>query len=152
MIERHAKKNAIPAQHLTTEILATATLFLILNVAACKVFSPLSSSEWNFEAVYVDSVTAPDSGAVNVPFSIRIKGNLPDPSWTFDHFELFTEQSTLTIKPIGKQNLRSGAVPQVLVSFEEAVSYTPTQVGSLTIKVLGRAQTLTQEVTVTNRT
>jgi hypothetical protein len=152
MKEPHAKKNAIPTRHPTAKILTAAALSFILNIAACTLFCPLSSSDWSFEAVYVDSVTAPDSSTVNVPFSIRIKGNLPDPSWKFDHFELFTEQSTLSITPIGKQNLRAGAVPQVLISYEEEISYTPTQIGSLTIKVVGRAETLSREVTVTERT
>ena len=126
----------------------TIVLLLFLNITGCKIFSPLSPSSWNLETVYVEGLTIPDSSKVNVSFQIRIQGSFPDPSWEFDHFELFMEESLLTIKPIGKKNLQAESVAQVLIPFEEETSFTPRRIGLLKVSVVGKIKTFQKNVTI----
>ena len=154
MKKNRNKKNISPGAFHEQKIFS-AFLLILICITGCNITNPNFSKNDRFytalETVFVEGIDVPDSVTVNESFRIRITGNLPDPSWEFDHFELFTIETTLTIHPIGRQNTDADVVAQVLVPFDEATSFTPTQIGMLKIEVIGRVKTVEANVTVVNQ-
>ena len=126
-------------------IIISLVLFLF---SGCNLITPLEETTDNFESIYIENVTVPDSVFLDQPFDITVTGYLPDPSWVFDHFELLDLQNNLTIKPIGKQDLTNEVFLQMLVSFEENAVFTPIRKGLLSIKVIGKNKTIRKTVII----
>ena len=122
-------------------------LFLILAIGCHLVTGPVENRGL-FEMVYVDRMAAPDSAIVDTPVTVTVWGNLPDPSWDFDHFELYFETRSLTVGVFGKKSDVEAVAAQVLVPFEKDLSFTPERVETLIIRVIGKNDTLSTTLTV----
>jgi hypothetical protein len=124
-----------------------SVLFLILTNGCRMVTGPVENLGL-FELVYVDRMAAPDTAALAMPVTITVYGNLPDPSWCFDHFELVLQPLSLDVGVFGKKEDVELVAAQVLVPFEKTLSFTPDHVGTLTIRVIGKNDTLSTTMTV----
>ena len=123
-----------------------ALVFFLFQNSCRSVTDPADSI--TYEAVYVDSLIVADTVSAGIPVVVRIKGGLPDPSWTFDHFDIRTDYSTVYVQPIGKKNPSTGPVPQVIIPYDEAFKFTFFRTGQRTIMAIGRVNTLIKRITI----
>jgi len=132
-------------------VLAMVLFIFIGLTIGCKVGDPTSPEPYSYDKVYITAVSVQDTVEVDTSFPIKIEGDLPDPSWEFDHFDLFPESSILTITPIGKKDLSVEVTLTVVVPFEKTISYQANNIGLMQIHVIGRTRTLVSEVMVINK-
>jgi len=123
------------------------TCFMIFSGGACRrIIEP--GNGYTYEAVYVDSLLVPETVPSDTPVVIRIKGGLPDPSCTFDRFDISTDYANVYVEPIGKQEPNPGVVPQVIVPYDESFKFTFFRPGPRTIHAIGRVNTLTKRIII----
>jgi hypothetical protein len=125
-----------------------ALVLTLVLIAGCHLVTGLVENRGLFEMVYVERMAAPDSAVIDTPVTVTVWGNLPDPSWDFDHFELYFEMRSLTVGVFGKKSDVEAVAAQVLVPFEKDLSFTPEREGILTIRVIGKNDTLMTTLTV----
>ena len=133
-------------------ILVYALCILLLSVSgqACRrVLDPWSPG-LSYGKVYVDSVQVADSAVVFTPVTIRVRGGMPDPSWSFDDFIISTNGFEVRVQPIGKHDLNAGIVPMVIVAYDESFPFIFLRSGNWTIRVEGRTRTLETSLVITD--
>lgn len=72
---------------------------------------------------------------------INVRGNLPTPAYTFDHFDIQVKGNVIEITPLAKYDSNK-IVTQVLVPFEKVCKVRNLKPGTYEIKVNGRSEAI----------
>jgi hypothetical protein len=91
------------------------------------------------QTIYVDTV-APETNVVKGgELKVKIEGNLPNPAYAFDRFDVEVKGNVIEITPLAKHE--SGKiVMQVLVPFEHICEVKNLKAGTYEIRVVSRGE------------
>ena len=130
-------------------ILNLSIFIFALIINGCKITAFIEPLDFSLDLLDIEEVIVPENTGLDQKFIITIKGHLPDSSWSFDHFELTLQDFSLTVKPVGKQDLENRATfGASRIPFERDLSYAMNERGTLTITVIGRNKTIEAEVVI----
>jgi hypothetical protein len=90
----------------------------------------------DLQKVYVDAVD-PHVETSADEVKVKVAGNLPNPSYNFERFDIAVKDDVIEITPLATQNAEK-VVIQVLVPFERVCEVKNLKPGKYRIKVVGR--------------
>lgn len=93
----------------------------------------------DLQKIYVDAVEAPQAVVAGDRFSVKVQGNLPNPAYMFERFDVAVKNDVIEITPLAKHDPEK-IVIQVLVPFEEVCEVKNLKPGTYQIKVIGRSE------------
>lgn len=93
------------------------------------------------QKIYIEEIDSKQVIAKTEELEVIVKGNLPNPAYTFDHFEVQVKGNVIEITPLAKYDAGK-LVAQVLVPFEEVCRVENLKPGTYEVKVNGRVQTV----------
>lgn len=96
----------------------------------------------NLQKVYVEAIK-PQSVTVTSSdlLKIKVEGNLPNPAYSFERFDVVVKEDVIEITPLAKHDADK-IVMQVLVPFEEVCEVKNLKPGTYEIKVVSRSDTV----------
>lgn len=124
-----------------------------LLLTGCRITAFTEPLDFSLDLLDIEEVIVPENISVDQTFIITITGHLPDSSWSFDHFELTLRDLSLTVKPVGIQDLDHQATfAESRIPFERDLSYSAKESGTWIVIVIGRNKTIETEVSITGTT
>ncbi len=118
------------------------SIILFLGVAfincAHKNGAPMERTT-NLQKVYVEAVEPQPVIATGDHLNVKVQGNLPNPAYTFDRFDVVVKNGVIEITPLAKHDTDK-IVMQVLVPFEQVCEVKNLKPGKYEIKVIGRSE------------
>ena len=126
------------------DLLLLSLCFLMIG---CNLLDA-NKSRYSYDVLYVDHVEVPDTLHLAQPLKVRVKGTMPDVSWSFDHFEIKAEGFNISIRPIGRKDNEMEMVILILATFDETATIQLTQAGTYQVTLVGRDQDLKASVVV----
>jgi len=113
-------------------------IILFIGCTAHKNSTPTERKDM-LQTIYVDTV-APETNVVKGgDLKVKIEGNLPNPAYTFDRFDVEVKGDVIEITPLAKHE--SGKiVTQALVPFEHVCEVKNLKPGTYEIKVVSRGE------------
>lgn len=128
-----------------TFLIWVAPVFFQFACSAGKRETPKEVTD--LQRIYVEEVAAKESIAKTEVLAVTVKGNLPSPAYTFEHFDIKVRGNVIEITPLAKHETNK-LVAQVLVPFEQVCRVGNLKPGKYEIKVKGRTRTIEPEQTV----
>lgn len=116
------------------------TLLLIL-IGCTKSQNQAPSEKTMMQKIYVEEIDSQKVIAKTEELQVIVKGNLPNPAYTFDHFDVQVKDNVIEITPLAKYDAGK-IVAQVLVPFEEVCKVENLKPGTYEIKVNSRVETV----------
>jgi hypothetical protein len=99
----------------------------------------------NIEKVYVSSAEILPGITAGNEVSVRITGNLPNPAYKIDSYDIKVQGNNIEITPLAYHD-KSVVAIQMLVHFEDTVKVKLQELGTHTMKINGRTKTMTKDV------
>ncbi|MFQ5824995.1 MAG: hypothetical protein ACE5JB_13150 [bacterium] len=91
------------------------------------------------QKIYVDTIDSKDVITKAEELEVTVKGNLPSPAYTFDHFDIKVKGNVIEITPLAKHDANK-IVAQVLVPLQKVCRVKNLKPGTYEVKVNGRVQ------------
>jgi len=118
-------------------------MMLIYSISLnCKTMNKRNQT---LEKIQIDSVEINHKESTNKKVLLTIRGLLPNPAYTFDHFEIKKCKNAVTIIPWALYD-REKIVIQMAVRFEEKCVVKGLSKGHYRFKVVGRSGTIVQSM------
>ncbi len=91
--------------------------------------------------IYVETVESENLISKTEELEVMVRGNLPSPAYTFDHFDVEVKGNVIEITPLAKHDPNK-IVTQVLVPFEEVCKVKNLKPGTYQVLVNSRVETV----------
>ena len=95
----------------------------------------------SLQKIYIDAVEPQQLLGAADQLNVKVQGNLPNPSYTFDRFDVVVKKNLIEITPLAKHDTDK-IVMQVLVPFEQVCEVKNLKPGKYEIKVIGRSESV----------
>lgn len=108
-----------------------------------------AKAKGNLQKIYVEEAEPQQMISSNEEIQVNVRGNLPSPAYTFDHFDIKVQGTVVQITPLAKYDSTKMAA-QVLVPFDSVCTVKNLKPGDYQIVVDGRSREvkLTRKVKV----
>lgn len=130
---------------LNIQILIVTVFTIFLGCTAGKNQAPVEKKM--LHKIYVETLDSKNLISKAEELEVTIRGNLPSPAYTFDHFDVQVKGNVVEITPLAKHDPNK-IVAQVLVPFEEVCKVKNLKPGNYQVKVNSRVETVKLERSV----
>ncbi|MFQ6114138.1 MAG: hypothetical protein ACE5NG_08615 [bacterium] len=127
---------------LKIQILILTVFTIFLGCTASKNQAPMEKNM--LRKIYVETVESKNLITEAEELEVTVRGNLPSPAYTFDHFDVQVKGNVIEITPLAKHDPNK-IVAQVLVPFEEVCRVKNLKPGNYQVKVNSRVETVKVE-------
>ncbi len=125
-------------------LLFVTGIALVITAAGCR---KAGAAAVQGERLYVDEVEAPTRARAGEEIVVTIRGNKPDPSWSWLRNEVTIEDATVTIDVLGERT-KGGAAAMVLVPFTTTATLSGLPAGILELVVRGRQRSISKSLEI----
>lgn len=126
-------------------------LLVLIFFSGCNIFGLKDvQQKYTFSELTIDRVELPDSVKLGQAIQLRVSGDLPDASWSFDRFEIEREGNSFTIRVYGKKDNEIDVVIMILARFEATTEIQVDESGHYFFHFPGQTQYLDEEKSTWN--